>query len=164
MSPKEAAKRKGSPPPGGKRRPEHEIEARMKIIRNAMALGASKDEIHAALDKEGMTLPQRTLDQYMHNVRAEWDAQVKEEWPTRRARQLRRLHGQVQYLMSKGRVKDVAPIERLIAQIEGNLAPIVIDDSRRQGWDDLSDEQIAFVKEHGLPPPGVSAEDLDQIH
>lgn len=134
----------------------------MKIIRSSMALAASKDEIMAALAKESMPLPQRTLDKYMHDVRAEWEEQVREEWETRRPRQLRRLQGQIQYLMARGKVKDVAPLERLVAQIEGNLAPIVIEDNRGKGWDELTDEEIAYIKKHGLPPPGVSTEDLDR--
>lgn len=149
-------------PPGGKRRSAHLTELQDDVIRDEMLVGAVKREIHAALDKKGLTLPDRTLDFRMAKVREEWELEGQQEWSTRRARQLRRLYASIRYLLGKEKVKDVAPLERLVAQIEGNLAPIEINTVPKKGWDDLDAETLKQIKETGRLPPGITAEDLDR--
>lgn len=154
-------------PPGGKRRSAHLTELQNEIIRDQMLVGATKREIHAALDKGteksgSLTLPDRTLDFRMAKVREEWELEGQQEWATRRARQLRRLYASIRWLLGKEKVKDVAPLERLVAQIEGNLAPIEITAVPRKGWDDLDAETLKQIKETGRLPPGITAEELDR--
>jgi hypothetical protein len=151
-----------SKPPGGKRRSAHLTELQNEIIRDEMLVGAVKREIHAALDKKGMTLPDRTLDFRMAKIREEWELEGQQEWPTRRARQLRRLYASIRYLLGKEKVKDVAPLERLVAQIEGNLAPIEITAVPKKGWDDLDADTLKQIKETGRLPAGITAEELDR--
>lgn len=151
-------------PPGGKRRSIADVDLLTREIGNLMVLGTPKAQILAALLKEhGLDMPPRTLDDYMARVRANWDAEMREELPTRKARQTRRLMGHIRTALARGKLGDVAQLERLVAQIEGNLAPMKIETGPpKRGWDDLTDEELESFRTTGKLPEGVTAEDLDK--
>ncbi len=157
-------------PPGGKRRSLADVELLQREIANHMALGTPKAGILAALaadskDRPGIEMPPRTLDDYMARVRAQWDEETKAEAPTRRARQLRRLYGHVRTMLNRGRLNDLANMERLIAQIEGNLAPIKVEETKpSRGWDSLSDDELEAFRQTGKLPEGMTAEDLEKLN
>lgn len=163
-------------PPGGKRRGHADVELLQQRIANLMVVGTPKAGILAALaagvpaSKDspgvpGIAMPPRTLDDYMHRVRAAWDEEGKQEAPTRRARQLRRLYGHIRTMIQRGRYNDLANMERLIAQVEGNLAPMKVETGPpKRGWDDLTDDELEAFRQTGKLPDGVSAEDLDKLN
>lgn len=163
-----------SQPPGGKRRNAADVELLQQRIGNLMLMGVQKAGILAALatpeldDKkkvirEGIVMPPRTLDDYMRRVREAWEEEGKEESPTRRQRQLRRLQGHIRTMVARGKYDALANMERLVAQIEGNLAPVKIETGPpKRGWDSLSDDELEAFRTTGKLPAGVSAEDLDK--
>lgn len=163
-------------PPGGKRRSLADVDQLTREIGNLMVLGVNKAGILAALAKgepatkdkpavPGIEMPPRTLDDYMARVRASWDEEAKSEAPTRKARQMRRLNGHLRTMLARGRFNDVVNLERLIAQIEGNLAPMKVETGPpKRGWDDLTDEELEQFRLTGKLPEGVTAEDLDKLN
>lgn len=159
-----AAAHPRSKPPGGKRRGVAEVKTRTELVEQFMSYGAPRAAIRAALERNGLPMPERTLDEYMRRVREQWAREDDDQRPTRRARQLLRLYAQVRVLTEAKRHRDVLERERLIAQIEGNLAPLKVESTvRRRGWDDLSEADLEYIRKNdGKLPPGVTAEELDR--
>jgi hypothetical protein len=159
------AKYKGKPP-GGKRPTAAEQERRFQAVRAAMVMGYSKGEILAALQQAGLgTMPERTLDDYMKRVRDAWKAEFAAEWATRRERQLRAIQSHIVKAVAVGKWDAVGTLERLKAQIEGNLAPVVFEQKQPgRGWDQLKDDELEELRTKGKLPDGVSVEDLDRAN
>jgi hypothetical protein len=133
----------------------------MDIVEKAMTYGVGRTELLRLMLQEHK-LPERTTEEYMARVRAMWKSETEDERPERKARQLRRLYRQLMELQDRREYAEVAKRERLIAEIEGNLAPEEIEIVRRVGWQDMSPEQVKFIIENRGKklPPGVTYEAL----
>lgn len=163
--PADKPKYKGKPP-GGKRPTEAEKQKRFEAVRAAMVSGYGKAEILAALEGAGLgAMPERTLDDYMKRVRDSWQVEFAAAWATRRERALRRNYGHIAAAREAKDWPAVAAFERLVAQMEGTLAPIQIEAVKRRGWDTLTEDEIAYMREHeGRLPPGRTLEELDRAN
>lgn len=153
-------------PPGGKRPTADQQQRRFDAVRAAMVAGYGKAEILAALEQAGLgAMPERTLDDYMKRVRDSWQTEFAAAWATRRERALRRNYGHIAAAKEAKDWHAVAAFERLVAQMEGTMAPIQIEAVQRRGWDTLTEQELAYMKTNpGRLPPGRTLEELDRTN
>lgn len=147
-------------PPGGRRRPDvqvMDIQAKVELL---LLYGATGAEIKSALRQNGAEVSERSIDDYSRRIRDVWVAEEASARTTARQRQLARLYRQVRTLQTENKHDEVHKREKLIAKIEGNLAPVQVE-VKKSSWDDLTPEQLDFMaKNGGKLPPGVTAEQL----
>jgi uncharacterized protein YigA (DUF484 family) len=166
-APKTAAKTKyKGKPPGGKRPPEALKQRRFEAIRGAMVQGYGKAEILAALIAADLgAMPERTLDDYMKRVRDSWQTEFTAAYTTLRQRSLRRNYGHLAKAVDAKHWAAVARFEEIIMTLEGTASPLKIETVARRGWDSLTEEEVAYMREHdGKLPPGRTLEELDRVN
>lgn len=148
-------------PPGGPRRSGSEVANIQNQVETLMLYGVSGPEILKALAKAGVELSERTLDDYCRRVREGWTREAAAARTTARERQLNRLYAQVRELQLAKDHDEVHKREKLIARIEGNLAPVTVEVVEKSTWEDLTPEQLKYISDNGGKlPPGVTAEQL----
>lgn len=150
------------PRPHGKKRAKHEVHNIQVQVETLMLYNVSGPEIRRALAQNGVEVSERSLDDYSRRIRDQWAADAAAARATARERQLSRLYGQVRALQRDGKHHgEVREREKLIAKIEGNLAPLKLEVVEKSSWDDLTPEQLDYMaKNGGKLPPGVTAEQL----
>ncbi len=127
--------------------------------------GAARAQIQEALKEMGYgEIPLRTIDDYMARARKQLEEEYSSERLFLKARQLSRLHRTIRSLIAKGKHADTAQFERLVAQIEGNFAPIQVETLTKRGWDSLTDDELAYMRQNpGKLPPGRTLEELEHV-
>lgn len=78
-------------------------------------------------------IPIGTVDDYIAKVNARWAEEAALTRAETRKRQLRRLYRRLSALKGAGNYREAAELEKLIAKIEGNLAPIKVEASTPPG-------------------------------
>lgn len=105
-------------------------------------------------------LAPRTCDKYIGIIRKRWDETAVDREEVKR-RQILRLYAQLRTLQSEGNHIEVWRREKLLAQIEGTLAPLQLSAVVREEWNNLTPEQLAYIRENGGKlPPGLTTEML----
>lgn len=150
-------------PPGGKRRSAADTEVMIGKI-NALLLHAVPRHDVIAVMKREHRLPERTCDKYIGICRKRWADNVADR-ETAKQRQINRLYAQMRALELEQNPKvrkhiEIFRRERLLAQIEGTLAPLQLT-VQQEEWENLTPEQTRYIIENdGKLPPGVTAEML----
>ena len=104
-----------------------ELLYRLRIVEQALVDGKRGAEILAVLAASGRKVSPGTLTRYIRMVRDKWgeeDALMRPIW---RERQLRKLHDVAFKLEQSEAWSQWIQAQRLIADIEGNLAPTQVD-------------------------------------
>jgi len=107
----------------GKRIPDAELLLRMRYVEQALIDGKRGQGVVDFLKEKKINVKYGTVVSYMQRVRDRWeedDALLRPIW---RERQLRKLHDVAYELESMKEWKYWIQVQKLIAHIEGNLAP-----------------------------------------
>lgn len=148
-----------SPPPGGRRRPQVDIDNLVNRIDALLQYAVPRSQVIELMLKEHELSP-RTCDKYIGIVRARW-AESATDRETAKQRQILRLYAQLRDLQAHGDHREVRHRENLLAKIEGTLAPLQLSAVVRSTWDELTPEQTAYIiANNGKLPPGLTAEML----
>lgn len=146
-------------PPGGKRRSGTDAEVMIGKIDALLLYGVPRLEVLAVMAREHQ-LPSRTCDKYISIARRRWAENVADREEAKQ-RQILRLYSQLRELQLAKNHREVRHRERLLAQIEGTLAPLQLSQVVRSTWEGLTPEQLAYIRDNnGKLPPGVTAEML----
>lgn len=158
--PKKAAKprasarsRKGGP--GGKRITDAELLYRLRVVEQALIDGKRGGEILDVLKNEhSRDVPYSTVASYMQRVRDKWEQEDAMLRPLWRERQLRKLHDVAATLEGKSEWGNWVKVQRLIADLEGNLAPVKVEHSQADPFEGWSlDELRRFIDTKGKEVP-----------
>lgn len=146
-------------PPGGRRRSQVDIDGMLDKIEALLLYGVPRLKVLKAMADEHQ-LPNRTCDKYIAMVRDRWQDQVADR-EVAKQRQILRLYSQLRKLQLENNHIEVWRREKLLAQIEGTLAPLQLTQLVRSTWEGLTAEQLAYIRDNnGKLPPGVTAEML----
>ncbi len=144
----EVPRKRGGPPT-----PRAEIILRLRIIEGLMFRGFLGRDIQKALETQfKKRIPWKTVQKYIRHVGAMWEEEDAIARPHRRARQLRQLHDAADELRGNQQWREWIEIQRLIARIEGNLAPTqkdVVIQGKFDGW--TIEELEHYVKTQEVP-------------
>lgn len=144
------------PPKGkGATLSDADLLLRLRIVEQALIDGKRGgqvlEELNAALS---LNVPYSTCADYMRRVRDKWELEDSMLRPIWRERQMRKVHE-----IAKEIEKDRAwghwiSAQRLIADLEGNLAPVKVDVTHRDQFEDWElDELKRYVKSEGKEIP-----------
>lgn len=124
--PKEPPAPPGPPaPPTGPRPPLPPVERRkmLRMLTVLMARGLSNVDQNRILKKR-FGLGSKAVERHRRRIYEQWAAEDDERRPYLKARQLARLHRGLDKAYRTGQWTAISALERLIAQIEGNLDPV----------------------------------------
>lgn len=137
------AKRKGGPKKkriGGDRISQAELLYRLRIVEQALIDGMRGGQVMEHLNSivgQKKPIPYTTVSHYMGRVKDKWEAEDKMLRPIWRERQLRKLHDVAHKLETQAAWAHWIAVQKLIADLEGNLAPVKVEHSHRdefEGW------------------------------
>lgn len=153
------------------------MERILSEVETLMDFGAGRSAIIQAMPE----LPPRTVDEYMRRALDRAEEENEALRSSRRARALRRNYGYLRQLAADreaflegdsqrgiakepGRVVGVdhaiRGVETHIAKLEGTFTPQEVKIIKKQGWEDLKDDEIDNIIATGILPDGMTIEDL----
>lgn len=140
---------------GGNPISDVEMLYRLRIVEAALIDGKRGAEIIEALALEGRVVPYSTVCDYMRRVRDKWEQEDSLLRPLWRERQLRKLHDVAAKLEKGMNWGHWVNVQKLIAQVEGNLAPQKLEVEHHSdpfdGW--TIEELRRFVESEGKEIP-----------
>ena len=142
------------PGSGGPATPDCELLFRMRIVEKCLLDGMRGGEIIEALQAEGRTVPVSTVNHYIVRIRDKWNQEDSLLRPIRRERQTRKLHDVARKLEDAQAWGHWVAVQKLIADLEGNLAPVKVEHSQADPFEEWSlDELRAYIDSKGQSEP-----------
>lgn len=122
--------------PHGKSRTAAEVIQLVDATEEGLLMRMSRESLSRALMKVAKVdepLPLRTVDDYIKRVHQRWEEEAIISRPKLKARQGRRLYVALRALVGRRDLRGAVEYEKLIAKIEGNLAPVKVEASTPPG-------------------------------
>lgn len=142
------------PGSGGKSTPDCELLYRLRVVEACLLDGKRGGEIIEELQAHGRTVPVSTVNHYIVRIRDKWEQEDSLVRPIRRERQTRKLHDVARKLEALGAWGHWIAVQKLIADLEGNLAPVKVEHSKADPFEDWSlDELRSYIESKGESVP-----------
>lgn len=142
------------PGSGGKSLTDAELLFRLRIVEACLLDGKRGGEVIEALKEAGRTVPLSTVNHYIVRIRDKWEQEDSLVRPIRRERQTRKLHDVARKLEALGAWGHWIAVQKLIADLEGNLAPVKVEHSKADPFEDWSlDELRSYIESKGESVP-----------
>jgi hypothetical protein len=142
-----SAEKRGDPIPekGPRRRrggglvpTDAELLFRLRVVEAALLDGKRSGGVMEALKDEGRVVPLSTVNGYILRIRDRWEMEDAMVRPMRRERQTRKLHDVAEKLEALGAWGHWIAVQKLIADLEGNLAPVKVEHKQVDQFEDWS--------------------------
>lgn len=140
--------------PGGTSTSDSEQLFRLRVVEQAIIDGKRGGQIREALKDVGRDIPYSTVERYMRRVRDKWAHEDSLLRPIWRERQMRKLHDVADRLERGGHWGHWIACQKLIADLEGNLAPVKVEHKNVEEFDGWTVEELeAYVASKGQVRP-----------
>lgn len=155
--PKNGGNYKGGP--GGAVTSDAEQLFRLRIVEQAIIDGKRGGQIVEELKKHGRVLTYNTAAMYMRRVRDKWALEDSLLRPIWRERQMRKLHDVAERLERGGYWGHWVSVQKLIADLEGNLAPVKVEHRQVEEFEGWTVEELeTYVESKGQIRPARALE------
>jgi hypothetical protein len=145
--------------PGGGATSDSEQLFRLRIVEQAIIDGKRGGQILEVLKGHGRDISYSTLSMYMRRVRDKWAHEDSLLRPIWRERQMRKIHDVADRLERGGHWGHWIACQKLIADLEGNLAPVKVEHKQVEEFDGWTVEELeAYVASKGQVRPERFAE------
>lgn len=126
-----------------------ELLYRLRVVEQAIIDGKRGAQIQEELKNHGRTVPYTTVMGYTRKVRDKWSHEDSLLRPIWRERQMRKLHDVAAILEAGGHWGHWVAVQKLIADLEGNLAPVKVEHKQVDQFEGWTVEELERYVESG---------------
>ncbi len=103
--------------------PDHEMNVRRNTIAELVALGRDRDDVRIMMQQKFPDMPPHAIERMRVHAQRAFEQGTAESLSTKRAKQERRIQSLVSRCRQKGDLKAEVSAEKLLADLNGTLAP-----------------------------------------